>query len=244
MADNETPFKIPFIKKEKLTKDTYSFYFKRTEESRDFVAGQYFEIFLPIKNPDERGRDRVFTCASSPTEKDYYMITTRIIKSSFKKELFKLKKGDLVRFNGPWDDLNFDEKEELPQIFMAGGIGVTPFHSILKYSIDKKLSLPMTLFASWKTKEEIVFDKFFKDAEKKLDNFKYIPTITHPDNGKDWSGETGRISERLVKKYIPKVRNYRFRIAGPPALVKAMKELCVQMNVQKENIIAEDFEGY
>lgn len=244
MEDNEKPFKTLFIKKEKLNFDTYSFYFKRTEKSRDFVAGQYFEIYLPIKNPDERGRDRVFTCCSSPTEKDHYMITTRIIESSFKKELAKLKKGELVRFNGPWDDLNFDEKENLPQVFLAGGIGITPFHSIVKYAIDKKLELPMTLFVSWSSREEMIFDEFFKEAEKRLKDFRYIPTITHSEELKNWNGETGRISERLIKKYIKKVRNNRFRIAGPPGLVKAMKELCVQMNVPKENIIAEEFEGY
>lgn len=244
MEDNEKPFKVPFIKKEQLTKDTYSFYFKRTKESRDFVAGQYFEIYLPHKNADERGQDRVFTCCSSPTEKDHYMITTRIIESSFKKELAKLKKGDLVRFNGPWDDLNFDESETLPQVFLAGGIGITPFHSIVKYAIDKKLTLPITLFVSWKSHDEMIFDDFFRNAEKKLDNFRYVPTITDDEGLKNWSGETGRISERLIKKYIPKVRNNRFRIAGPPGLVKAMKELCVQMNVSKENTIAEEFEGY
>ncbi len=244
MAENDTPFKIQFLKKEKLTKDTYSFYFKRDKKSRDFIAGQYFEIKLRIKNPDERGDSRVFTCCSSPTEKDHYMITTRIIESTFKIELGKLKKGDIVQFNGPWDDLNFDESEELPQVFFAGGIGITPFHSIVKYAIDKKLELPMTLFVSWSSMEEMIFDDFFKDAEKKLKDFRYIPTITHAQDIKEWKGETGRISERLVKKYIKKVRNNKFRIAGPPGLVKAMKELCVQMNVPKENIIAEEFEGY
>lgn len=244
MADNETPFKIPFLKKERLNSDTYSFYFERNEKSRNFTAGQYFEIKLRIKNPDERGDTHVFTCASSPTEKGYYMITTRIIESTFKNALLKLKPGTLVQFNGPWDDLNFDETEDLPQVFMAGGIGITPFHSIVKYAIDKKLELPMTLFVSWGSREEMLFDDFFRKAETKLKDFRYIPTITHSETLRDWGGETGRISERLVKKYIKKVRNNRFRIAGPQGLVKAMKELCVQMNVPKENIIAEEFEGY
>ncbi len=240
MEDNDKPFKIPFIKKEKLNSDTYSFYFKRTEKSRDFVAGQYFEIYLPIKNPDERGRDRVFTCCSSPTEKDHYMITTRIIESSFKKELVKLKKGELVRFNGPWDDLNFDEKEKSSQVFLAGGIGITPFHSITKYMIDKKLNLPTVLFVSWKKKENMVFDDFFRKAEKTLPNFKYIPTFTD----EKWKEETGRIDEKMIKKYVKDIKNSRYRIAGPPAMVKALKETVKGLGVSKENIIAEEFEGY
>jgi len=244
MTDNETPFFLPFLKKEKIAEDTYNFYFKRTGKERDFIPGQYYEIKLKIKNPDERGDTRVFTCSSSPTEKNYLMFTTRIIESSFKKAFHDLKKRDMVQFNGPWDDLNFDESEELPQIFLAGGIGVTPFHSIVKYAIDKKLTLPMMLFVSWINPKEMVFDKFFKDAEKRLADFKYIPTITEFDDLKNWKGETGRISERMIKKYFKKVRFARFRISGPPGLVKAMRELCVQMNVPKENIIAEEFEGY
>lgn len=243
MADNDTPFKIPFLKKEQLTKDTYSFYFKRTKESRDFVAGQYFDIKLKIRNADERGDARTFTCASSPTEKDYYMITTRVIESSFKKALLKLKEGDMVQFNGPWDDLNFDESEIMPQVFLAGGIGVTPFHSIIKYSLDKKIDLSMMLFVSWAAYDEMIYDDFFRSAEKKLKDFKYIPTITQ-NSPSDWTGETGRISERTIKSYIKRVRNYKYRITGPQGLVKAMKELCFQMNVPKENIIAEEFEGY
>ena len=244
MADNDIPFKIPFLKKEQLAPDTYSFYFERNEKSRDFIAGQYFEVKLRIKDPDERGDTHVFTCASSPTEKKYYMITTRIIESTFKKALAKLKPGTMVQFNGPWDDLNFNETEDLPQVFLAGGIGITPFHSIVKYAVDKKLELPMTLFVSWGSIEEMLFDEFFREAENRLKDFRYIPTVTHSEDLKNWKGETGRISERLVKKYIKKVRNNRFRIAGPIGLVKAMKELCVQMNMPKENIIFEEFEGY
>ncbi len=67
MSDNETPFFLPFDHKEQLTKDTYTFYFKRNGQERDFVPGQYYEIKLDIKNPDERGDSRVFTISSSPT---------------------------------------------------------------------------------------------------------------------------------------------------------------------------------
>jgi len=244
MADNETAFKIPFVKKEQVALDTYTFYFERSDVSRDFVAGQYFEIKLRIKNTDERGDTNVFSMSSSPTEKDYYAVTTKVVKSSFKKSLLKLKEGTLVQFNGPWDDLNFNENDDLRQVFMAGGIGITPFRSIVKYAIDKKLDLPITLFASWGSKEEMVFDEFFRSAEKKLKDFRYVPTVTYSDDLKGWDGETGRISERLVKKYIKKVRNNRFRISGPVPLVKAMRELAVQMNVPKDNIIVEEFEGY
>jgi ferredoxin-NADP reductase len=244
MSDNETPFHLPFIKKEQLTKDTYTFYFKRNGQERDFVSGQYYEIKLDIKNPDERGDSRVFTISSPPTNKEFITITTRIIQSSFKLHLAQLKEGEMIQFNGPWDDLNFDEKDTSPHVFLAGGIGVTPYHSIVSYCIDKDIQTEMTLFVSWKEKDEMVFDEFFKDASEKLPNFTYVPTLTDETNLENWDGEVGRINVDMIKKYIKDIQNSKYFFAGPPAMVKALKETVENMGVPKEKIIAEEFEGY
>lgn len=244
--DNETPFFLPFFKNEQLTRDTYSFFFKRTGEERDFVAGQYFEIKLDIKNPDERGDTRVFSCASSPTEKEYFMFTTRIIQSSFKFALNSLTPGQGVQFNGPWDDLNFDEKDPSPRVFIAGEIGVTPYHSIVKYSIDRNIQTPMILLVSWKKRDEMVFDEFFRQANNHLENFSYIPTLTDEEslNPENWDGEKGRINSEMIKKYVYDISKSKYYFAGPPAMVKALKETVEQMGVSKDKIIAEEFEGY
>lgn len=244
MAMAETIFKLPFLKKEKLTSDTYSFYFKRTGQERDFVAGQYFELKLNIKDPDERGNTRVFTVCSSPTKKDYFMFTTRILKSSFKMDMLSLIPGQMVEFDGPWNDLNYDEKDKEKKVFLAGGIGITPFHSIIEYCLDRKINNPITLFVSWSQKSEIIFDDFFKDASKLLSNFIYVPTITHTDGLTDWTGEKGRVDSQMLKRYLVKTENYRYYIAGPQSFVKSEKELIKGMGVSDNNIISEDFEGY
>lgn len=243
--DNETPFFLPFLKKEQLTSDCYSFYFKRTGDERDFVPGQYFEMKLDIKNPDERGDTRVFTVASSPTEQEYFMFTTCIIQSSFKLRLSQLLPGEKIQFNGPWDDLNFDEKDPSSRVFLAGGIGVTPYHSIVKYAIDKNLKTPMILFVSWKNRSEMVFDDFFRDANNHLENFSYVPTLTEESLDRDeWDGELGRINSEMINKYVYETLKNKYYFAGPPAMVKALKETVEGMGVAKENIIAEEFEGY
>lgn len=242
--DNTSSFYLPFLKKEQLTDDTYSFYFKRTGEERDFVAGQYVEIKLEIENPDDRGDSRVFTVCSSPSDKDYFMFTTRVIQSSFKKSLNALVPGQKVRFDGPWDDLNFDESDGLNKIFLAGGIGITPFHSIVQYCLDNNLDLPMTLFVSWSTKEEMVFDEFFRQAQSSLHNFEYIPTLTHIKNEDNWTGEEGRIEKEKIVKYAKDVKNSKYYIAGPPAFSKAQKEMVQAFGVEEEKILAEEFEGY
>jgi ferredoxin-NADP reductase len=246
VADNETPFKLPFLKKEQLTKDTYTFYFKRTGEERDFIPGQYYEIKLDIPNADERGDSRVFTISSSPTDKEFITITTRIIQSSFKLRLNKLQPEEIVQFNGPWDDLNFDENDNSPHVFLAGGIGVTPYHSIVKYAEDKNINTSMTLLVSWKNYDEMVFDDFFRAANDKLSNFSYVPTLTEENemSADVWDGERGRINEEMIRKYVHDIPNSKYFFAGPPAMVKALKETVQGMGVPNEKIIAEEFEGY
>jgi ferredoxin-NADP reductase len=204
------------------------------------------EIKLDIKSPDERGDSRVFTISSSPTEQEFYTVTTRIIQSSFKLRLNELKEGELVQFNGPWDDLNFNEKDTAPHVFLAGGIGVTPYHSIIKYSLDKNIQTQMMLLVSWKNLDEMVFDDFFRDAQEKLPNFTYVPTLTEENemSADIWDGEKGRINEDMIKKYVTDIHNSKYFFAGPPAMVKALKETVQGMGVPNEKIIAEEFEGY
>lgn len=92
---------LRFIKREHLTTDIYAYYFDRHQVEFTFLAGQYVQLTLPHKNADERGSSRYFTITSSPTEKDYVIITTRVGKSSFKKALFQLEPGMKVQFFGP-----------------------------------------------------------------------------------------------------------------------------------------------
>ncbi len=245
MSDNETPFFLPFDHKEQLTKDTYTFYFKRNGQERDFVPGQYYEIKLDIKNPDERGDSRVFTISSSPTNTEFITITTRIIQSSFKLRLNEIQPAEMVQFNGPWDDLNFDEKDTSPHVFLAGGIGITPYHSIVSYCMDKNIKTPMILFVSWKNRDEMVFDEFFRNANNHHENFSYVPTLTEEElNPGEWDGEMGRINSEMIAKYVSDIANSKYFFSGPPAMVKALKETVEEMGVPKEKIIAEEFEGY
>lgn len=244
--EESTPFFLPFVKKEKLTSDCYNFFFEKNPSARDFIPGQTYEMKLPHKNMDERGDDRVFTVSSSPTDEKFITITTRIIQSSFKQTLADIKIGELVQFMGPWDDLNFDPKDTRPHVFLAGGIGITPFHSIIQFSLDKKINIQMTLFVSWKNKDEMIFDELMRKAEDSLENFSYVPTLTEDESldSDVWDGERGRINEEMIKKYVKDIKSSKYFFAGPPTMVKALKEIVNGMGVDKENLLAEEFEGY
>lgn len=245
MSDNNV-FKLPYLKKEQLTNDTYTFFFKRTQDAPDFTAGQYYEMKLDIKNPDERGDSRVFTISSSPTDREFISITTRIIQSSFKLRLNELKEEEIVEFGGPWDDLNFEETDTSPHVFIAGGIGVTPFHSIVKYVTDKNLKTPMILFVSWKNRDEVIFDDFFRSINNQVENFSYVPTLTD-DEGLvplRWTSEVGRIDRIMLEKYVYDITGSKYYFAGPQAMVKALKQTVKDLGVPDNRLISEDFEGY
>lgn len=236
-----TSFKTSLIKKEKDSSDAWKFYFAKPKNFT-YVAGQYIKMWVEIENPDSRGITRYFTLSSSPTD-DYLLITTRIIKSSFKKALGKLKVGDTVKMRGPWGDFTLDRAQGRPIVFTSGGIGITPFHSMIKYVSDKNLDIPITLFCSYKTPDEIFFVNELNDITAINKNIRMIATITQPENT-EWKGETGRITTDLLQKHLDSFSQYVYYIAGPDPMVEGIEKLLLSLKIPKDQILTDGFPGY
>ncbi len=240
-----TTFTLPFIKKEQVAKDTFSFYFDRSKIDFDFIPGQYLRMYLPHADADDRGTTRYFTIASSPHKKDVVMFTIRIFESSFKRVLHDLKKGEMVQFFGPMGWFLLPKDEEMEKVFIAGGIGVTPFHSLLHFLHDKELTHPITLFVSFKTKEEIVFFEEFQQITKKNKKIRVIYTLTQEQPGDVyWSGEIGRVSEAMFKKHLIDIQKPVYYVVGSPKMVEETKAFLVGLGIDEEKIQLEDFTGY
>ena len=214
---------LPFLKKEKVANNTYTFYFDSSKQNLTFLPGQYMRVILDIENPDNRGNSRFFTISSSPLDKKYITITTRIIQSSFKKRLADLRAGEKVKFFGPMGKFYFDENTKNNRVFLAGGIGLTPFHSMIKYAHSKKLSIQMTLIVSFSKANDMVFYDELSGIAKINSMIKVVYTITHPTE--EWKGERGRISASMIGKYVPNFLEPRYLIVGPPAIVSALEEV-------------------
>lgn len=254
MATASKEFYLPFVKKEKVAEDTYSFYFNQAQHGFDFLPGQYIRMTLPIKNPNHRGSSRFFTIASSPLDKKYIMITTRVIKipppdgrgySSFKKKLIELKAGKQVQFFGPMGGFILNEEEKGRRVFLAGGIGITPFHSMITFADQKHLSIPIYLFVSFSTVGEMIFYEELSAIVSSNPNIEVVYTISHPQRSADqWEGETGRISEVLIKKYVPNILEPSYYIVGPPKMVTAIEEVVRNMDIESNKIFIENFTGY
>lgn len=237
-------FTLPFIKKEKVAKDTYAFYFKRSDEFDDFIPGQYLRMFLPHDKPDDRGTARYFTIASSPHIKDVVMFTIKIYDSSFKKTLHNLNPGDLVQFFGPMGWFLLPKHEKKEKVFLAGGIGVTPFHSLLTSLVDVSLSHPMTLFASFAKQEDVLFQKAFHAVSKKNKHIRVVYTLTQEEGNVDWEGERGRVSKKMLEKYVGDLSKAVFYVVGSPEMVAGVRAMLLDVGVTSDQIDVEDFTGY
>jgi nitrite reductase/ring-hydroxylating ferredoxin subunit len=134
---------LELLSKEKL-EGTDIMSFRLSGGGIDFTAGQYAFFKLDGVSGDSKGPTRHFSLASSPTESDYLMISTRIRDTPFKQKLASLKKGAKIEVWGP--DGEFVLQEDKPAVFLSGGIGVTPFRSMIKYATDKHLPVKISMF--------------------------------------------------------------------------------------------------
>ena len=229
--------------------------------SFDYNAGQFAFFDIGGVYNDPKGPIRHFTISSSPTE-DFIMLSTRIRDSPYKKRLASLEKGTKVKVRGPEGQFVLpDEAADYSKtiVFLSGGIGVTPFRSMIKYATDKQLPIKIIMFDSNKNKDNVLFKKEFDDWANTNKNIKIIYTITEEENPNEqsssssltsmniWKGEYGRINKEMILKYIDDlILKYSiFYICGPPGMLKAMKSVIQEeLEIPKERIMTEEFTGY
>lgn len=228
--------KAKLIKKKAEAKNTVSFYFK-PEKNVSFLPGQYYYFTLPkLDFPDSRGATRHFTIASSPTETELIMLTTRIREESgYKKTLDALPIGSVVEIEGPNGTLILDESEkESSHVLIAGGIGITPFRSIIKYNVDKKLKIPMYLIYS-NNSPEFVYKKELDQIAKSNDYIK----IAYFD-----SSVSGHLNESSLRALIANddSLNATFWLVGPPPFIDAVEVALEKLKIN--NVRSEKFTGY
>ncbi len=205
----------------------------------NYKPGNYFVFFLDVN--DEKGNYRDFSVASSPTE-DVIIVSSRITKSEYKKKFTSLKKGDKITVKGPFGHFLLSDDKDI--VMIAGGIGITPFRSMLKYLTDVESSQKITLFYGSKTPEEIAFLNDLEKLSSKNKNIKIIYTVNDPkDHKTDYKGLTGFIDSNMIK-YNTSVKNKYFYICGPTAMVDSMTNQLKSIGIKESDIRVEHFTGY
>jgi glycine betaine catabolism B len=229
--------------KKEIALGTYEFIFKK-EEDYPYQPGQYLEWTIKTKHMDSRGNRRFFTIASSPTEEDFRIgIKAEQKKSAFKSSMIDMEVGDKILAGNLSGDFVFPSKSS-SLVFIAGGIGITPFRSMIKYLLDKNLKLPITLFYSNKLASEIVYKDLLEEAQNKL-GIKTIYTLTDVENvPPNWSGYTGRLNEEVFKKEIPDYKKKNYYLSGPHPMVIGFEEVLRGIGVGQSSIKKDFFPGY
>jgi ferredoxin-NADP reductase/Na+-translocating ferredoxin:NAD+ oxidoreductase RnfD subunit len=215
---------------EKISDQVYNFVFT-PNRTLAFVPGQYMEWTLGHSKADIRGNRRTFTIASSPTEPDVRLgVKFYHPSSTYKSKLHELKVGDQLfagQISGNFT-LPADPAKKL--VFVAGGIGITPFRSMVKYLIDKSQKRDIVLFYLVSKSEELAYKDLFEEAS--AIGLTFVPVIQ------------GTLDQALLTEKVPDFAERHFYLSGPQAMITSQKADLIGMGVQRTRIETDYFSGY
>ena len=230
--------------REEIAVRTMAFHFERPA-GFEFKAGQAIDVLLT--NPpetDSEGDARTFSIASAPFENEL-LVATRMRDTAFKRSLSRLPLGTPVRIDGPSGSFTLHKNSAKPGVFLAGGIGITPFLSILSQAARDRLPHKLYLFYSNRRPEDAAFLDTLQGLQQANPNFRLIATMTELSRSqKQWQGETGFINREMLSRHLNNLQGPIYYIAGPPAMVAAMREMLVEATVDEDDIRTEEFAGY
>jgi ferredoxin-NADP reductase len=229
--------------KQEVAKGTLLVTFDLLGEELSFTPGQYFHVTLPdLGDDDDKGLRRHITVVTSPNEKGVLGFATRMRDSAFKRTLRELPVGSEVDVEPPKGSFGLPEDPARPLVFVAGGIGITVFRSMLRYISEERLPYRVTLIYSNRDRESTAFLDELRELEQALPGFRLVLTMTQDP---DWEGETRKVGAGFVHDYLDDDLNgYTFLVAGPPAMTEGVQGALQEAGVRDENVIAERYSGY
>jgi ferredoxin-NADP reductase len=235
---------VALIQRKEAAAGTTSFYFEKPR-GFTFRAGQYVSLAeIDPPETDAKGSTRTFSIASAPEEPEL-MITTRMRDSAFKRSLKTMRLGTKLNMEGPFGDLVLRGDPSLPAVFLAGGIGVTPFRSILVSAARVKLPHRLFLFYSNRRPEDAAFLEELGKLQGVNPNYKFIATMTDMEkDARSWHGESNLIGTEMILRYVPDLAKPIYYVAGPPGMVLALEQNLTDAGVIAEHIRTEEFFGY
>lgn len=224
---------LRLVRKTQLTSDVVDFVFENPT-SFLFRPGNYMEWTLPHEKADDRGNRRYFTIASSPTESEIHVGVKFYPKSSsFKQALHDLQIGEEIVASQVAGDFVLPNRSDARCVFIAGGIGITPFRSMIQYLIDKNEKRDITLLYAAKTEEDFAYWELFEQARTAIGiNTVYVPSTK------------GMITPEVIERHVPHAHECLFYISGPRAMVTSFENNLRAMGIARRNIKTDFFPGF
>ena len=226
---------------QKISDRVYHYIFQ-PDRRLSYTPGQYMEWTLPGVPFDNRGNRRSFTIASSPTESTIQVgLKFYEPSSAYKYTFSQLQPGDVIHANQLAGSFTLRSHEHEKLAFIAGGIGVTPFRSMVKYIIDNNLQTDVIMLYAAAQADELAYMDIFRDAA--ANGVNCIPIVTAPNDTTSWAVHAS-LDEKLIRAVIPDFAERRFYISGPNAMVDASKKYLKNLGVPRTMIMTDHFSGY
>ena len=232
------------VRRDTVAEGTMAFWFSKPTGFRH-RAGQ--SLLMTLVNPpetDDEGDARTFTIASAPHDSEL-MIATRMRDTAFKRVLKTALLGTTVRIDGPNGEMVLHDDPARPAVFLAGGIGITPFLSMARDAAHHRLPHRLHLFYSNRRQEDAAFLAELQRTEQANKNYRLIATMTEPQkSAHPWPGETGFIRREMLERHLPDLASPVYYFAGPPAMTMAMQKMLEAIGVSEQAMRYEEFYGY
>jgi ferredoxin-NADP reductase len=238
-------FASRLIERHEVAEGTMAFALERPA-GFEFTSGQYLTITLPDPlYTDEKGNSRTFSIASAPQETGHLLIATRMTGSALKRSLAEAPLGVPVSIFGPIGEFVLPLEPSAPIVFIAGGIGITPFRSMVLDAAKRQLPHQITLIYSNRTPEGAPFLDELAGIAATYPNFRFLPTITDAEHARlPWTGERRTVNADFLRGCIGDVTRPIFYLAGPPGLVVAVTKTVLEAGADPAHVLAEEFSGY
>ena len=232
------------VQRETAAEETMAFYLSKPSGFRH-RAGQSLQMTL-IDPPetDSEGNGRTFTIASAPHE-PRLMIATRMRDTAFKRVLKAVPIGTAVAIDGPNGEMVLHDDATRPAVFLAGGIGITPFLAMARHAAKEQLPHRLHLFYPNRRPEDAAFLPELTQMEQRNANFRLIATMAEPEkSAQRWTGETGFIRRDLLERRLSDLKRPIYYFAGPPQMTLAMQQLLQEIGIDEQAMRYEEFYGY
>jgi len=218
-------YDVKLLARHEIADGTMEFHFTRPD-GFEFKAGQAIELLLP-----QPAGGHAFSLVNSPSEGEL-VVATRMRDSVYKRALRALPIGASAKVDGPFGSLTLHRNPARAAVFIAGGIGITPFMSIVRNAVEEALKHPMALVYSNRRAR----DAAYLDELRSIENLRLVATLTEEGGGFVDAAMIRRAAEGLPAPI--------FYVAGPPAMVEAMKAVLEKAGVEDTDVRSEEFFGY
>lgn len=244
MVTNTTTYISRLIKSEYIAEGTMAIQLERPDDFT-FRAGQYIDlILLNPSETDQEGNTRALSLVSGPSERDL-VVATRMRDTAFKRVLQTLPHGTRIEIEGPMGSFTLHRNALRPAVLIAGGIGVTPFMSMIHDGVARQMPHEMFLFYSNGWPEYAPYLRELQQLQMSHRKFHLIATMTELERSREvWQGEKGPITPELVRRYLPGLEGPVYYISGSTGMVANMRDMLIDMGVDEDEIRTEQFGGY